>query len=123
MFQRAVQKRRSLINLKDLKLKQVAYFAMTILNQSHGAKLVHLQADWLYLSPDLWPSNECFQEVKDFVSNLKVVNDTAERGLKVNQDYAAILTENEVQRISLLQIVEKHRKEFPIFGKSTLSQT
>ena len=61
-------------------------------------------------------------EGKDFVSNLKIVNDAAERGVKLNQDYAAILTENEEQRRSLLQIVEKHRKEFPNFRKSTLSQ-
>ena len=85
-------------------------------------RTLNLSHDWLYLSPDLWSSNESFQEGKEFVSNLKVVNDTAERRVKLNQDYAAILTENEEQRRSLLQIVEKHRKEFPNFRKSTLSQ-
>jgi len=86
-------------------------------------RTLNLSQDWLYISPELWPSNESFQKGKDFVSNLKVVNDAAERGVKFNQDYAAILTENEEQRRSLLQIVEKHRKEFPNFRKSTLSQT
>ena len=54
-----------------------------------------LDRSWLYLSPELWPSSESYQKAKTFVCNLKVVNDAAERNVKLYADYAAILTENE----------------------------
>ena len=41
---------------------------------------------------------------------VKVVNDAAERTVKLYSDYATILTENEEQQASLFQVVEKHRK-------------
>ena len=49
------------------------------------------------------------------------MNDATERGVKLQADYEAIFTENEEQRKSLLQIVEKHCQKFLDFRKSTLS--
>ena len=72
---------------------------------------LNLDNNWLYDSPGSWSCNECFKKGRKFVANIKVVNDAAERGVKLNSDYAAILTENEEQRASLLQVVEKHRKQ------------
>ena len=57
------------------------------------------------------------------VKNLfTVVNDAAERTVKLYSDYAAILTENKEQRASLLQVVEKHRKQVGDFKKLTLDR-
>ena len=41
----------------------------------------------------------------------KVVNDTVERGIKLNIDYAATLTDDERQKSSLIRAVEKHRQD------------
>jgi len=43
-----------------------------------------------------------------FVNSVKVINDAAERGVKLNSDYTTLLTDNLVQRASLLQAVEVH---------------
>ena len=75
--------------------------------------------DWLYDKPEQWIVYESFKG-QNFVANIKVVHDAAERTVKLYSGYAAILTENEEQRASLLQVVEKHRKQVGDFKKSTL---
>ena len=82
-----------------------------------------LDTAWLYDLPELWPTYDSFVKGQKFAANVKVVNDVAERGVKLYSDYAAILTDNEVQRESLLQVVEKHRKQFADFKKSTLAHS
>ena len=84
---------------------------------------LNLDKNWLYDSPGSWSCNESFKKGRKFAANIKVVNDAAERGVKLHSDYAAILTENEKQRASLLQVVEKHRKQYVNFKKSTLALT
>ena len=42
-------------------------------------------------------ANESFKKGQNFVANIKVVNDAAERTVKLYSDYAAILTEHEDQ--------------------------
>ena len=39
---------------------------------------------------------------------VKVVNDAGERGIKLDTDCATILTDDELQKSSLIQAVEKH---------------
>ena len=76
---------------------------------------------WLYFSPELWTAEESFQRGKYFVANIKVKDAAAKRGVRLQADYAANLTENEKQTKSLLQIVERHRQKFPDFRMSTPS--
>ena len=53
---------------------------------------------------------------------VKVVNDAAKRGIKLNTDYDTIITEDERRNSSLIQAVEEHRQDYPDFTKSTLAQ-
>ena len=82
---------------------------------------LRMDKGWLYDKPEQWTANESFKKGQKFVGNIKVVNDAAERSVKLYSDYAAILTENEEQRASLLQVVEKHLKQVGDFKKSTLA--
>ena len=41
--------------------------------------------------------NNGFQEVSEFVCSVKMVNDTAERGIKLIEDFAENITKNEDQ--------------------------
>ena len=50
------------------------------------------------MRPDKWEENESFKIAKDFVRTVKVVNDTAERGVKMAEDYAAILTKDNAMK-------------------------
>ena len=57
---------------------------------------------------------------KEFVKTVKVVNDAAERGVKLAQDYATILTKDDDMRAMILQGVEKNRRNFPDFKKKLI---
>ena len=54
---------------------------------------------------------------------MKVVNNAAERGVKLNIDCAAIITDDVQQKHDLLQAIEAHREQFPDFAKGILEKT
>ena len=58
---------------------------------------LRMDKDWLYNKPEQWTANKSLKKGQKFVANIKVVNDAAERTVKLYTDYAAILTENEEQ--------------------------
>lgn len=49
-----------------------------------------------------------------------MVNDVAERGVALIQQFNTTITHDEEQKQYLLQIVESHRKKFKNCNKSTL---
>lgn len=56
------------------------------------------------------------------VQQLKVVNDTAERSMKLIENYNSIITKNEDQKQFLLQVVRNYHQKYPNRKKSTLLQ-
>jgi len=58
-----------------------------------------------------------------FTSELKVINDIAERGVRLMEEFKDILTDDEEQRRMLLHCVEDKQKLYPDFRKSTLAKT
>lgn len=78
------------------------------------------QGTWLKRTPQSWEENCEFNEMKTFVKNLKIVNDAAERGIKLIQDFSQSITEDENERQALLQSVEQSRKKTPTFQKRVL---
>ena len=57
-----------------------------------------------------WHAYESYGTVQDFVCSVKVVNNAAERDVKLHSDYAAILIDNGKQCESLPQVVEQHQQ-------------
>uniref|UniRef100_A0ABD2WNZ5 Uncharacterized protein n=1 Tax=Trichogramma kaykai TaxID=54128 RepID=A0ABD2WNZ5_9HYME len=80
-----------------------------------------LPSDFLDLDIELWQDSNEYKASHDFLKNLMVVNDVAERGIALIEDYNNCLTKNEKQLQYLLQIVREHRKRFPNCNKTTLS--
>ena len=70
-----------------------------------------------------WETSANFCCARDFVRIVKVVNDAAERGVKLIIDCAAIMTDDVQQKHDLLQAIEAHREQFPDFAKATLEKT
>ena len=68
----------------------------------------------------MWSSDEGYTQMLHQVRHLKVVNDIAERGVKLATDCIAKLTKNEAQRQYLYQVVEKQRQELPVIDKKGL---
>ena len=61
-------------------------------------------------------------KLTQFASGLKVVNDIAERGVRLMEEYKDVLTDDEEQRKMILLCVEETRKLYPDFKKSTLAK-
>ena len=67
--------------------------------------------------PTEWEDDPIFQSSLKLVSGISVINDFAERGVALIQDYNQLLTKDEQQRQCLLQVVEWHRRHFPNANK------
>ena len=80
------------------------------------------KTDWLQKPIQSWKDDSGYLEMEEFVKNMLVCNDPAERGIKLVSDFIDCLTKNSANREDLLQVVEAHRIQFPTnANKSTLS--
>ena len=70
---------------------------------------------------DKWCDFDGWKKLNMFTSDVKVVNDIAERGVRLMEEFKDILTDGEEQRRMLLHCVENKRKLYPDFRKSTLA--
>lgn len=100
--------------------KEIDYFVSS--RTLNFFKRFEINTDFLNTDPDEWCKNQHYLRAKKIVKGLKVVNDTAERGVKLIQDYNSALTKDEEQRQCLLQVVSECRHLFPDSSKVTLSK-
>lgn len=77
---------------------------------------------FLQNDPVSWESSPSFLNGKQIINSLKIVNDTAERAVKLMEEYNSTLTLDEEQKQFILKCVQEHRKIFPDCKKSTLQQ-
>jgi len=80
-----------------------------------------LKADFLTQEdPDRWQTVEHFQLNKKCINSLAVVNDRAERAVKLIQDFNSSIATSEEQKQYLLLVVSNHRARYPEARKSLL---
>lgn len=94
-----------------LQNKSVANF--TSKNTINLFNMLSLPQDFLQLPASQWKENEEYKKARTAVTKLSVINDHAERGVALVQDFTGRLTKNEDQLQCLLQIVADHRKHYP----------
>jgi len=75
-------------------------------------KILGLSEDFLQHDPSEWEHKEHYRRNKEIAQSVKVVNDLAERGVALVQEFNSSLTRNEEQKQYLLQVIEDHRKKF-----------
>lgn len=87
--------------------------------------LSRLKIDDSFLQEDIasWDGNAVYLEAKRRLNSLKVVNDTAERAVKLMQDFHGHITAEEEQKQFLLRCVQEHRNLFPDCKKQTLKRS
>nr|CAH7719255.1 unnamed protein product [Callosobruchus chinensis] len=68
---------------------------------------------FLNADPNTWASNASFLHAKTIIYMLKAVNDTAERAVKLMQDFHGLITVEEEQKQFLLRCVQEHRNIYP----------
>lgn len=81
---------------------------------------LEISTDFLLLDPSNWPKSEAFCKGEQIAKCITVVNDAAERKIKLITDFNRSLTHNEADKQYLLHIVENYRKDFPTYTKSSL---
>ena len=80
-----------------------------------------IDTKWLGQPVQQWQLDPDYNEAEMFVRNVKVFNDVSERAVKLVQDFATTITNDETEKQFLLQVVEHQRKTVPNFKKATLS--
>ena len=84
--------------------------------------ILRVKADWLTWPLDNREESEDFRKARQFVTTVKVVNDAAERGIKLASDYVQSLTKDSNLRDKIFQTVEFHRREKADKKKSTANR-
>lgn len=109
---------RSLRNLNDFTQRNLRDFV----SQKTNSFFIRygLQSSFLQHDPSIWETLYAYEEAWNICSDLVVVNDIAERGVKFIKDFNKALTNSEEEKQLLMQIVEAYRKEYPSFAKSCL---
>jgi hypothetical protein len=78
--------------------------------------------DWMQVPVVYWEKMSGYRKLKEIVSAFEVVNDCAERAIKMITDFKDATTNVEEQEF-LLQVVEEYRKKFDVNSKSSLGKT
>lgn len=63
-----------------------------------------ISSEYLKMNPTTWNNNFAYQSAKRTIDSLQIVNDTAERGVKLMEDFNDKFTKNENQKQFLLQV-------------------
>jgi hypothetical protein len=79
-------------------------------------------AAFLEKDPADWSTDETFCEMQQKVRQLKVVNDSADRGIALISAFNSTITKDERQKQYLLRLVDEHRKQYPVASKSAVMQ-
>ena len=69
--------------------------------------------DWLRLPPSVWHLITPFKKFQNFIKNLPVVNDAAERNVKLIQDFVDSSTDEELRQDLLLAVGMKRKAGRP----------
>jgi len=92
-------------------------------NSKQLLELIGFNETLLSKDPTDWPDDETFMQALKLAKGFSVVNDQAERGIALVQDYNKLLTKDEEQFQYLMQVVTEHRKLFPHSVKKNLAAT
>src|SRR2546425_162691 len=103
-------------DLRRVDSKSIAEFQSKTLSDFVTERSVNLftalEIDPTFLidDPATWSSCPAYIDAKKKVASMKVINDCAERAVKLATDFNNALTNDEAQRQLVFQIVEYHRQ-------------
>lgn len=77
--------------------------------------------DFLSLDPEEWGADESYKKAKNIFEHVHVVNDSAERAVKLFSEYNFILSKDEEEKQFIVNVVQEYRSKYPSFSKADLS--
>ena len=89
-------------------------------NTNRFFSITGLPSSFLTKNIDLWSVDEDYQTVKNIVHSMRVINDIAERGVALMDDYNKLHTTSEEQKQFLLLVVKEYRQRYSDRTKKTL---
>jgi len=81
-------------------------------NTKNFLQVLAILDSFLATNPYTWLSNSDYMVAEDIVRELRVVNDTAERGVALKQEFNALLTKDEEQTQFAIQVIKEYRKRY-----------
>src|SRR6218665_1949571 len=81
-------------------------------NTNNFFTILGISQEFLQADPSEWECDTEYKRSQRLVQSLRVVNDLAERGVALIQEFNSTLTRDEEQKQYLLQVIEDHRKRF-----------
>jgi len=94
-------------------LSRQAKTSMILSHNQRFFTILELPQDFLEYDPSEGGNQDTFQRTREIDQSGKVVNDLAERGVALIQEFNLSITQNEEQKKFLLQVVEDQRSAFP----------
>jgi hypothetical protein len=98
--------------------KTLEYFVSS--NTRRFFSITGIPSAFLEKNVEVWEEDDDYKTSKEIVCSMKVVNDIAERGVALMEEYNKLHTTNEEQKQYLLLLVKQYRKIYPDSKKSTL---
>lgn len=77
---------------------------------------------FIHLHPKAWPQNQAYIDGQDIVNHLGVINDAAERKVKLMSEFNDFATKSEGTKQQIVKNAEYVRQQYPNFNKTTLSK-
>lgn len=81
-------------------------------------ELTGVSSEFLQKDPELWEEEESYKSAKEIVENMRIVNDLAERGVALMEEYNKLHTNNEEQKQYLMLLVKDYRQKNPNVNKA-----
>lgn len=106
------------IDMSFYEMRDISYFVTE--NTAKFFQRFQISTDFLNHHPSTWNNLEDYKQALEYVSQMQVVNDTAERGVQLMEQYNNILTRNEDEKQFLLQVVADYRSKYASCNKSVL---
>src|SRR6218665_1954496 len=107
--------KRTLVDLSTIPDKRLSSFVTS--NTKNFFQVLAIPDSFLATDQDTSFSNSDYMVAEDIVRELRVVNDTAERGVALMQEFNALLTEDEEQTQFAIQSHQRASQALPRFQK------
>lgn len=106
------------VDLEVVPLKSLDNFVSN--NTMNFFKILDLGMEFINSNVENWDQEESYKKNMEVVKSIRVVNDIAERGVALIEEFNKLITMNEEQKQFLIQVVKEFRKRFPDRKKETL---
>lgn len=110
--------KRITLDLSHIEEKNIEDFVTS--NTLRFFRILGIPSAFLQKEPGLWEEDEDYKASREIVRSMRVVNDIAERGVALIEEFNKLITIDEEQKQFLLLVVKNFRQKYPDTKKSTL---